>query len=143
MKSILKFAIAAVIASASIGAQAQQQTGILTSQIPLRGAGQGNSFDAATTRYINFAQTEPYIVDADGIKVYGSFSLAKLQNMPLWKYYISVTPYLYLNTFGARFTCNASTNYATVITFAGHGSESKPDNCSLYNKVMSQSDTQQ
>lgn len=141
MKRILKFFLGAIIASASIGAQAQQQTGILASQIPLRGAGQGNTFDAATARYVNFTQSEPYIIDADGIKVYGFFSLSKLQAMPLWKGYIAISPLLYLNTVGARFTCNPSTNYATVITFAGHGSESRPDNCSLYNKVMSQSDT--
>lgn len=140
MKRIL---IAAAIALATLAgaAQAQQQTGILSSQIPLRGAGQGSTFDAATARYINFAQNDPYIIDADGIRVNGSFSLSKLQAMPAWKGYIKVTDFLYINTVGARFSCNPGTNYATVINFAGHGSESRPDNCSLRDRVLSQSDT--
>lgn len=139
MKRILPIAIALF---ATIGAaQAQQQTGILASQIPLRGAGQGSTFDAATARYINFAQNDPYIIDADGIRVNGSFSLSKLQAMPAWKGYIKVTDYLYINTVGARFSCNPGTNYATLINFAGHGSEARADNCSLRDRVNSQSDT--
>lgn len=141
MKRIFAITALAILAACGGQAHAQQQTGILTSQIPLRGAGQGNTFDAATARYIHFAQNDPYIIDADGIRVNGSFSLSKLQAMPLWKGYISVTPFLYINTVGARFTCNPGTNYATVITYAGHGSESRPDNCSLYTRVISQSDT--
>lgn len=141
-KRTMKFAAAllasAVVLASTAPAHAQQQTALLTSQIPLRGSGVGQTFDAATARYINFAQNDPYIVDYDGVRVNGSLSLSKIQAMPLWKNYIAVTPFLYLNTVGARFAC---TNYQTVVYFAGRAPEVRNDNCSLRDKVLSQSDT--
>jgi hypothetical protein len=145
LKRILKFA-AAVLSSAAVltftaPAQAQQQTAILNSQIPLRDAGAGKTFDAATARYIYFAQNDPYIIDYDGVRVSGSFSLSKIQAMPLWKNYISVTPFLYLNTVGVRFECSSATGYQTVLHFAGRAPEVRNDNCDLRQRVLSQSDT--
>lgn len=129
---------AAFIAAVAISAQAQQQTGILTTQIPLRGAGTGSTFDMASGRYINFASNDAYVIDADGVRINGSMSLSKVQGMADWKHWLAVTPLFYINTQNVRFKCE---NYQTLIFWAGHAPEARNDNCSLYQKVISQSDT--
>lgn len=143
MKTMFKsFAVAAAIAmllTASITAQAQQQTGILTNQIPLRGAGEGKTVDVSSLRYISFASNDAYVIKKTGAKVYGSMSLTKLQAMPAWKDYVMVTPLLYLNTRGVDSEC---VNYQTVLEFAA-GTEVRNDNCSVRDRIKSQSDTNQ
>ena len=125
---------------ATIGAaQAQQQTGILTNQIPLRGAGEGKTVDVSSLRYISFNSSDAYVIKKNGARVNGSMSLTKVQAMPAWKDYVAVTPLLYVNTRGADFDC---VNYQTTLEFAS-GTEVRNDNCSLRDRVKSQSDTNQ
>lgn len=141
MKRILTAVAFSVAIIGAGSAFAQQQTALLNSQIPLRGAGVGKTMDLNTTRYIHFEQTDPYIIDADGQRVSGSLSLDKLQRMPLWKNYVAITPFIYINTGWARFECTAATNWFTVIHWAGKAPETNYDNCTLLNKILSQSDT--
>lgn len=135
MKSI-KLTVAFILAALTSIAFAQQQTAILNSQFRLQG--KQELVDLETARYINFAQNDPYIIDYDGVKRSGTISLSKLQANPLWKNYLSVTPFLYINTKGANFKCQ---NYQTVIAWTGRAPEVANDNCSLISKLISQSDT--
>lgn len=130
---------AAFIAAIAISAQAQQQTGLLVNQIPLHGAGEGKTVDVSGLRYISFASNDTYVIKKNGAKVAGSMYLGKVQNMPAWKDYVAVTPLLYLNTRGVDVDC---VNYQTILEFAG-GTEVRNDNCSLRDRIKSQSDTTQ
>lgn len=141
-KRILKSAALAAALILSVGAQAQQQTAILTSQIWFQG--QNKSFDMATAKKITFVTTtgntaQVIVTDHDGVQRSGSISLSKLQSNPLWKNYIGTyTPFVFINTFGANFDC---VNWHTVISWAGRAPEDINDNCDLLSRIRSQSDT--
>lgn len=146
MKNFRKFgALAASIivsltmATFSGQAVAQQQTGLLANQVTLHGAGEGKTVDVSGLRYISFASNDAYVIKKTGAKVYGSMYLNKVQNLAAWKNYVAVTPLLYLNTQGVDVDC---INYQTVLEFAA-GTEVRNDNCSLRDRIKSQSDTTQ
>jgi len=131
-----------ILALAAFGAQAQQQTAILNSQIWFQG--QNKSFDMATAKKITFVTTsgnlsQVIVTDHDGVQRSGSVSLSKLQSNPLWKNYIGTyNVFVFINTFGANFDC---TNWQTVISWAGRAPEVVNDNCDLLSRIRSQSDT--
>lgn len=138
MKRIL---IAAALFATVAVAQAQQQTAILNSQFRLQG--QLKTLDLATAQKITFITTNGnmsnvVVTDYDGIQHTGTISLSKLQANPLWKGYVSYSPFIYFNTFGANFNCQ---NYQTVVSRTGRPQEVVNDNCYLVNRIISQSDT--
>jgi len=132
---------AAFIAALAISVQAQQQTGLLTNQIPLHGAGEGKTVDLSSLRYISFAANDAYVIKKNGSQAYGTMHLAKIQNMASWKDYIAVTPTLFLNTRGIDSDC---VNGQTILEFAAPGAiEARNDGCALRDRIKAQSDTSQ
>lgn len=135
----MKRILIAVALFATLGAaQAQQQTGVLNTQFRLQG--QQKTLDLDTAQYINFAQNDPYVIDYDGVRHNGSFSLSKIQANPLWKNYVQSPSnvFLYVNTKYVNFAC---VNSQTVAKRTGRATEAINDNCALQTRIISQSDT--